>query len=111
MSIALDVIKTVENEMKAHSVHSLNSIKIKLGELTAVEPSSLQFCFEAAIEKTPLEGAKLYIEEVPLKGRCSNCSKVFLLDHYFATPCPACGEKASEIISGRELDIVSMEVE
>ena len=111
MSIALDIITTVENEMKDHKVRSLKGLKLRVGAMTAVEPDSLQFCFDAAIEKTPLEGAKLFIEEIPLKGRCENCSEEFLLEHYFSTPCPACGEKASKIISGRELDVVSMEVE
>ncbi len=111
MSIALNIIKTVENEMKAHNVHSLKSLKVKVGELTAVEPDSLQFCFEAVIEKTSFEGAKLYIEEIPLMGRCNGCTGEFRLDRYFSTTCPSCGEKAPEIISGRELDIVSMEVE
>ena len=111
MSIALDIITTLEREMKAHSVSSLKSLKVKVGEMTAVEPDSLRFCFEAAIEKTPLEGARLIIEEVPLKGRCSNCEDDFSLNRYFTTPCPSCGGKASEVISGRELDIVCMEVE
>lgn len=111
MSIALDIITTVENEMKAHKVHSLKSIKMKVGELTAVEPDSLKFCLESAIDNTPLEGAKFYIEEIPFMGRCKGCACKFRLEKYFSSPCPNCGEKNPEIISGRELDIVSMEAE
>ncbi len=111
MSIAMDILAVVKKEMKENGVGKLKNLKIRVGEITAVEPESLRFCFEATIEKTPLEGATLHIEEVPLMGRCKNCGEEFRLERYFSTPCPGCGGNASDIVSGRELDIVSMEVE
>ena len=111
MSIATDILELVKREMKKNDVTRLKALNLRIGEMTAVEPESLRFCFEAAIEKTDLEGAVLSIEETPLRGRCRNCGEEFGLERYLATPCPACGEREADIISGRELDIVSMEVE
>ena len=111
MSITMDIVEIVKCEMARNGVAKLKSLKLKLGEMTAVEPESLRFCFEAAIGETPLEGAKLEIEEAPLSGRCKCCGEEYILERYFSTPCPGCGGSESEMISGRELEIISMEVE
>jgi len=111
MSIAVTMMEIIKKEMERHDAGRLKGVKLRIGELTAVEPESLRFCFDALTEGTTMEGATLSIEEVNLAANCPACNKRFKLDRYFATPCPACGGKANELISGRELDIVSMEIE
>lgn len=111
MSIAINIIDRVKSEMEEHGAHRLKSLNLKIGEMTAVEPESLRFCFNAMTEGTVLEGAKLHIEEIALKGRCKACNNEFPLEQYFITACPDCGEKESDLISGKELDFTSMEVE
>lgn len=111
MSITASILEVIREQMVKSEVKRLKSIKLRIGELTAIEPDSLRFCFEASIDGSPLEGAVLEIETVPLTGRCSDCSKVFGLEQYLSSVCPHCGGAASDLISGRELDIVSMEVD
>ena len=111
MSITVSILETVRDQMVKSGVERLKSIKLRIGEMTAVEPDSLRFCFKACTDGSPLEGAVLDIETVPLTGRCSGCNKVFGLDQYFSSICPHCGGTVSDLVSGRELDIVSMEVE
>ena len=110
MSIAVNIVDIVKLELAKNEASQLKSIKLKIGKMSAVEPESLSFCFGAITEGTDMEGARLDIEEVPIRGRCRNCSAEFELDRYFSTPCPGCGGASSELISGKELDIVSMEV-
>lgn len=110
MSIAVNIMDIVKLELAKSEARELKSIKLKIGDMTAVEPESLSFCFSAITEGTDMEGVKLDIEAIAIRGRCKNCATEFELDRYFSTPCPACGEASSELISGRELDIVSMEV-
>lgn len=107
----MDILDILREEMKKNGVAKLKSLRVRVGEMTAVEPGALEFCFETCITDTPLAGAILDIETVPLAGKCSGCGETFRLEHYFTTPCPSCGGKASEVVSGRELEIVSMEVE
>lgn len=111
MSIAVNIIEKVKLEMEEHGAHKLKNLSLKIGEMTAVEPESLRFCFNAMTEGTMMEGATLHIEEIPLKGRCKACQNEFSLEQYFITACPDCGEKKSDLISGKELDLTSMEVE
>ena len=111
MSIALNIIDILKGEMERHDAARLKGVKLKIGELTAVEPDSLKFCFETLTEGTNMEGTTLTIEEISLKAICSICNAQFKLDRYFTTPCPKCGGKPGDLLSGRELDIVSMEIE
>ncbi len=44
-------------------------VNIKVGKLSAVVPESLKFCFDIVVKDTPLSGAKLVIEEVPVVAK------------------------------------------
>lgn len=109
MSITISMLELVREEMEKDGGGTLKSLKIKVGELTAVEPGALSFCFTSAIEGTPFEGARLDIEEIPLTGRCTDCAKEFHMEG-FLVGCPKCDGPSIEKIAGDELEIVSMEV-
>jgi hydrogenase nickel incorporation protein HypA/HybF len=109
MSITLSMIDIVNDEMRKRGVERLERLKIRVGKLTAVEPQSLLFCFDVCTRDTPLEGARLDIEEVPISGTCMDCNEEFHMEGFLSL-CPRCEGGRIEKISGNELDIVSMEV-
>jgi hydrogenase nickel incorporation protein HypA/HybF len=109
MSITLSMLDIVAGEMKKRGAGSLKSINIQVGELTAVEPRSLLCCFDVCTKDTPLEGAELRIEEVPLSGTCMDCNEEFHMDGLLSL-CPKCEGGRISRITGNELDIVSMDV-
>jgi hydrogenase nickel incorporation protein HypA/HybF len=84
-------------------------INLKIGRLSAVVPESLRFCFEIVARETPLSGAELAIEEIPILARCKECDTRWTIDQPVFT-CRECNSGRLEILSGRELDIVSIEV-
>lgn len=111
MGIAMQVIEiataSIPADMKDARVEAVN---LKVGKLASVVPESLRFCFQVASQETPLEGALLNIEEIPVTARCKDChhewniySPVFL--------CESCGSGAVDVISGQELEIISIEIE
>lgn len=108
MSITRSILDIVRREMERNHLTRLKSLKIRVGELTAVEPESLRFCFETSVKDTPWDGASLEIIEVPLAGRCSACGADFRIE-VFSNNCPVCGGTEVERTSGTELDIISME--
>ncbi|MBZ0154931.1 MAG: hydrogenase maturation nickel metallochaperone HypA [Alphaproteobacteria bacterium] len=110
LSITTSMLDIVKEHMTRHGAEKLRSLKIKVGEMAAVEPQSLLFCFEACTKDTPLEGAVLDIEVIPLTGRCRECGTEMRIDGYSAQ-CPKCRSVSVEHLSGHELAIVSMEVE
>jgi hydrogenase nickel incorporation protein HypA/HybF len=110
MGIAMQIIKiavaSIPADLKKPQVKRVN---IKVGKLSAVVPESLRFCFQIAVQDTPLSDAELYIEEIQLKVRCTDCN-VEWIAYEPVFLCRKCNGKSVEVLSGRELDITSIEV-
>jgi hydrogenase nickel incorporation protein HypA/HybF len=110
MSIAQSLVEILHEEMARHHAKSLRSVRLHIGQLSAIVPDSLSFCFEVITSGTPLEGATLNMDMIPLMGRCRECKKSFEIENY-VFECPLCESKNIETISGQELSIVEMEVD
>ena len=108
MSITISMMEIVREHMAREGLKGLKRLKVRIGELTAVEPGALSFCFEAYIKGTEFEGAALDIEEVPYLGRCTECGEKFHMEGFLQL-CPRCEGVHIEELSGTELEIVSME--
>ena len=105
MAITQNVVDAVCEHAAGRTVHS---VRLQVGRLCAVVPDAMQFCFELVTEGTVAEGARLEIEEPPGRAHCRGCATDFPLDDPVLL-CP-CGSADVEILSGRELRIMSMEV-
>ena len=110
MGIAAQVVEIAEasipEEMENVKVERVN---LSIGRLAAVVPESLRFCFNIMIENTRLAGAELHISEIPVQALCKDCRHKWIIDAPVFT-CPLCDSGALEILSGRELDISSIEI-
>jgi hydrogenase nickel incorporation protein HypA/HybF len=110
MGIAMQVVEiavaSIPADLKDARVKRVN---LKVGKLSAVVSESLQFCFQIAIQDTPLRDADLNIEEIPLRIRCTDCD-VEWTAHEPVFVCRKCNGSSIEMLSGRELDITSIEV-
>ena len=109
MSIAQSLLDIIKEEMAKHDARVLKSIRLHIGQMSAIVPDSLSFCFEVMTSGTDLEGAKLIMEIIPLRGGCKECNQAFEIKDY-AFECPHCGSREINIISGQDLSIVEMEV-
>jgi hydrogenase nickel incorporation protein HypA/HybF len=69
----------------------------------------LRFCFEIAAKDTPLEGAELKIDEIPVVAHCNDCGFEWTIEEPVFT-CKHCTSGSIELLSGRELDIESIEI-
>lgn len=106
MQIAEIAAASIPGDMKPCRVARVH---LKVGKLSAVVADSLRFCFEVVTRDSPLEGAELAIEEIPVTARCKDCRNQWTID----TPvfsCSRCDSGAVELLSGRELDIESIEI-
>ena len=110
MSIAQSILDIVLQESQTHQVSQVLSISLKLGELSAVEPESLRFCFGLLTQGTLAEGARLDIERQPITCRCRDCGSNFTVRE-LTFNCPTCKGSGLEMLTGRELSIESFEGE
>jgi len=110
-SIAQAIIDTIEQECKRYSSVVLTKVKIRIGKATGVLPEALSFAFEASKKGTIAAKAVLEIVETPLKGRCQGCKIEFESTDGVFLVCPQCGKGWVDCISGRELEIIELEME
>ena len=103
IEIAID---SIPDNLKDMPVEKIN---LRLGKLSSVVAENLGFCFETMISGTRLEGAKLSIEEVPVTAKCRECNFQWIVSEPVFI-CKKCGSGLIDIISGRELDISSIEI-
>ena len=110
-SIALSILDIVQSKCREEGGHSVDSIRVRIGKAAGVLPDSLIFAFDAAKDNTVAKNAQLIVEAVPVGGVCNECKKEFTVaDVQYVFACPLCGSKSFEITSGREMDIVDMEI-
>jgi hydrogenase nickel incorporation protein HypA/HybF len=110
MSIAENIKEIVIETLADMDTPKLKSVTIEVGELTAVIPESLEFCFQIAIERTSFKGAKLNIVEQPLMGECTQCTEKFKIRN-FSFICPSCQSSQIKVTGGQELNVTELEVE
>ena len=111
MGIAMEIVDiakaSIPPDMNGARIQRVN---LQVGKLSAIVADSLRFCFDLVVKDTPLEGAELAIEEVPVVARCKDCQTQWTVTEPVFT-CKACQSGAIDILSGRELDIKSIEIE
>lgn len=85
-------------------------INVKIGQLSAVVEHSLRTCFDIIAKETALEGAVLNIESVPVSIYCEKCDKIWEAQEAVFI-CPDCRNGNVRLETGRELQVVSIELE
>lgn len=110
-ALALSILDIVVNKCAEVGGRVVDSVRVRIGLAAGVQPDALQFAFDAIKATTVAEKASLVIERVPVGGSCSECKKDFTVDDaQYVFSCPLCGSKFFEVTSGREMEIVDMEI-
>ena len=110
MSIVIGVLKIAEDQARAGGATIINSIELEIGELAGIELESIQFCYEVARKKTMARNAELKIRSLAGRGHCPHCEKDVSVDFQMAV-CPECRQTVVEVFQGRELRVLSINVD
>jgi hydrogenase nickel incorporation protein HypA/HybF len=110
LSIAMSIIETVQEESDRRGVQ-VTAVHLKLGELSGVVKEALLGSFEMACEDTPLKGARLVIEESPVLIFCRTCNTQRPISSVQLFCCAECGAPSAEVVQGKELEVVALEIE
>ena len=110
MAIALQIIEIASDAIPTELAGTpVEAIDLKVGRFSAVVPESLRFCFDVASRDTAVAGARLRIEEVPVVCKCGDCGAEMTIDEPDFT-CRQCDGGNLDFLTGRELDVVSLEL-
>jgi hydrogenase nickel incorporation protein HypA/HybF len=111
LSIVQSIVDSVTESLAGYPGARVLEVRLRVGVLAAIVEDSLQFCFEIAIEGTPLAGSRLVVVCLPVVMHCSRCARDVALQSVQSFRCPDCGELLSDMRQGRELEIESIEIE
>lgn len=111
LSIALSMIEMATEEAARQGGVKVNALHLKLGQLSGVVKDALLFSWEVACEGTSLAGSRLEIEEIPVVVFCEKCTANRTLDSINKFFCPVCRAPTSEIVQGKEFQVVAMEIQ
>ncbi|MBN2243522.1 MAG: hydrogenase maturation nickel metallochaperone HypA [Acidobacteria bacterium] len=109
LGIAQNILEIVKQYVPGERAASVGKIRIRIGTMSGIVADSLGFCFSAILSGTDMQGAVLVTEEVPAACLCRDCGHRFTVED-FAFTCPSCGGANLELLSGRELEIVDIEL-
>jgi len=109
LSIAMSIVEVAEEEAASRGVE-IEAVHLKLGALSGVVKEALLSCYEMACENTALRGSRLLIEDAQVVIFCGNCQAERALSSMQLFCCSECGTPTSEIIRGKELEVVALEI-
>jgi hydrogenase nickel incorporation protein HypA/HybF len=106
-SAILSIVVQKAQEIRAGKI---TRIDLQVGRLTGYIPESIQLQFALLSKGTVAEGASLTFYQPLAHLHCRKCKNEFTSDFMDMT-CPDCHTLETDILSGLELSVESMEIE
>ena len=111
LSLALNILDLAAEEAERQGGGQVVAVHLRLGPLCGVVKEALASAYELACEVSAGRPSRLVIEEVPVVVHCPTCDASRTLASAQLLCCPDCGTPTPEILSGRELEVIALEVE
>lgn len=111
-SVVSSLISLCEEQAIAHSAHKIITITIEIGECSGVNAELLERAFGVFKEESEYcKSAVLRIVRKKVELLCNNCGARFAAEGFEFAICPYCESNAVDICGGKELDLLSLEME
>jgi hydrogenase nickel incorporation protein HypA/HybF len=108
LSVCQNLVMQVERIAREQNAR-VSSITIKIGPLSGVEAALVEQAYPLAVAGTCLSAARLIIDSLPVRVHCRICQQ-----DTAAAPnrlvCAHCGDWRTELLSGDELLLSSVEL-
>ena len=111
LSVTQSILEISLEYAQRNQAKQIVAIYLRVGEVTDFNDEWIQRYFDFVSKGTIAEGARLRLTRTPAKLQCRACSFIFPLDRSsWNSQCPSCQSKDTELISGREFRVESLEV-
>ena len=108
MGNILDIILEYANKNNAKEITKVN---LTIGVMSDIIPEWAQNYFDMLSKDTIANNAKLIIEQIPARIKCLDCGEETTIDSKnWDFSCSKCTSGKIELISGRELQVSSIEI-
>jgi len=108
LSFAMALVEAACEKLATLGAVRVEALHVRLGPLAGIVKEALSFSFDVAAAGTPIAGARLQYEDVPVTVACPRCGERELPGMQ-SFRCPECGTP-SPVVKGHERDLVALEV-
>jgi len=110
LAVAQALVEQVDAVIDQHGATQASLIRVRIGPLAGVVPELLATAFPLAAAGSRMEHAVLDLVAAPIKVRCQTCGAETeaAMNRLI---CGACGDWHTQILSGDELLLESVELE
>ena len=110
LAVAQALVEQVDAVIDQHQASSATSIRVRIGPLAGVVPELLATAFPLAAAGSRMQHAQLDFVAAPIQVRCQTCGAETeaAMNRLI---CGACGDWHTQVISGDELLLESVELE
>lgn len=124
IAIAETILDIIDKEAKKNNIATVRKARLRIGRMAAFEKTNLEMCL-ATYRGGSMAAIDFEIDEMPVSLRCSSCGQQFtderfedrsfahLTAHapalYQPPPCPGCGHPKAHMVSGQEMELISIE--
>lgn len=96
---------------RARDGRRVTVVDVEVGHLRQVVPQTLKYCWGLVCQGTPLEGARLRIDHIPVRLLCRDCGAHTDVAQALVLVCEGCGGARCDVVRGEEFMVTSMDVE
>jgi hydrogenase nickel incorporation protein HypA/HybF len=109
LSICQSIIAQLDRIAREHDARVV-SFTLQVGPLSGVEAELIERAYLLAAAGTPFSSARLFIDSLPVRVLCRGCREESLVAPNNLV-CSHCGSWHTELVSGSELLLASVELE
>lgn len=111
LPITQNILEIAIRHGKQAQAVKITCLNLVIGQLSSVIDESVQFYWGMVAEGTIAEGANLKFKRIPALLECQDCSQTYMLEGNQLDGCPACESINIKVISGKEFQLESIEIE
>jgi hydrogenase nickel incorporation protein HypA/HybF len=109
-SLVQALLRQIESIMRDNQATRVISLRVNVGAFSGVEPELFRYAYDALSEDSPVRGARLEMEVVPLECHCRECDDEFAVQD-FRFECPSCESSSVSVIRGEGIVLENVTLE
>ena len=109
ISLCQSLIDQVQQIAVTHGALNVGLVILRIGPLSGVDSSLMQHAYPFAAAGSLAAESKLLIELSPLRVRCEDCGSETEVEPSLLI-CAVCGSHHTELVSGDEMTLMSVEL-
>ncbi|MTI59315.1 MAG: hydrogenase maturation nickel metallochaperone HypA [Firmicutes bacterium] len=110
MSLMAQLFSIVQAYIDNYSLKKVTRVVLRVGEMSCVTDSALEFAFQVFARGSKVEGAELVLNKAEAVSKCTFCGRKYKIN-YTDKICPECKQFNYDLISGDELLLERLEGE